>query len=166
MRQRAARHQQLLDSKHKPVYPSPPTPLLHRSQKTALAASCSPPAQPSALGLLAWMEHSSPSPGESWALAPGSLSPLTTCISAGLAQPLSPSICARHACLPRTSWVQASQQEHKCLAYEGAHYLSQLPCAFFCTMTLGSALSPSFSSRALTPPYHSISVTGMQPRVG
>lgn len=136
-----------------------PHPLPSGSQKTALAASCPLPAQPGALRLLVWMERSSPSHGESLGVPARRIH---------LCRPgpaLSPSVCARHACLPLPCGDRPANRSTKCLAYEGAHYLSQLPCAFFCTYDSGqSPLSPS--SRALTPPYHSISVTGMQPRVG
>lgn len=132
MRQRAARHQQLLDSKHKPVYPSP-SPFPSGSQKTALAASCPLPAQPGALRLLVWMERSSPSHGESLGVPARHIH---------LCRPgpaLSPSVCARHACLPLPLGTGQPTGAQSAWHMKELTTFPSYPVPFFVLKTLGRA---------------------------
>lgn len=132
MRQRAAQHQQLLDSKHKPVYPSP-TPLPCGSQKTALAASCPLPAQLVPLGCWCGWSAAAPPTARAWA------SLLTTSISAGLARlSLRPSVLG----MPAFPFPMGTGQP---TGAQSAWHMKELttfpsyPVPFFVLMTLGRA---------------------------
>lgn len=136
--------------------PHPPPPVGPKRQPLLPPAPCL--LSPVPLGCWCGWSAAPPPRARAWA------SLLATSTSAGLAR-LSPSVCARHACLPLPQGTGQPTGAQSAWHMKELTTFPSYPVPFFCTYDSGqSPLSPS--SRALSPPYHSISVTGMQPRVG